>query len=110
MSDDTDWTLTTDQMVWMMEHHNLIERVMAAGDFSDLQAMMNKGGEYARLFGDMSFDEAYDRYESTVNPTDTERLAELQAAVIHFLTYRTPQSQDELRKLVGMDARTMFEG
>lgn len=54
---------------------------------------------------DLGLDEEAER-----SKTPAERdLEELQAAVIHFLTYRTSQSQDELRKLVGMDARATFE-
>lgn len=65
-----DWTLTTEQMTWMKQHHNLIEDAFEAEDMETLRKIA-KSVSYKRAFGDMSFDEAFDRYECTLEG-DTE--------------------------------------
>lgn len=60
--DDDNWTLNAGQMTWMMHHHNLIEDAYAAEDMEVLRKIA-ESVSYKRAFGDMSFDEAYDRYE-----------------------------------------------
>jgi hypothetical protein len=60
-----DWVLSVDQMIFMMQHHNEIED---AFDNIDMQALVDISNlkEYKDVFGDMSFDEAYDRYEDSL--------------------------------------------
>ncbi len=61
-SDADDFTLTVDQMIFMMNAINAIEQAEAEGDkqfFIDLKESL----EYKTLFGEMSIDQAIDRYE-----------------------------------------------
>lgn len=60
---DDEWSLNTDQMIFMMQHHNLIEQAFADDDMDSLRALAASEA-YKMIFHDMSFDEAYDRYES----------------------------------------------
>lgn len=62
---DDDWSLTTDQMVFMMQHHNAIEEAYQNDDMDYLRGI-ESSAEYRALFGGMSWDEAYDRYECMV--------------------------------------------
>lgn len=64
--DDTDdWTLDADQMIFMLQHHNAIEAAYEKDDTAYLKRLANSD-EYKAIFGDMSFDEAYDRYETVI--------------------------------------------
>lgn len=57
--------LTDEQFAFMQAHHEEIERGMIAaklGDFAPVDAIINSD-EYQRLFGVMSWDDAYDRYQ-----------------------------------------------
>ena len=58
-----DWTLTTDQMVYMLQHHNAIETAYRVEDMAALKALA-ASNEFRVLFGAMSWDEAFDRYDS----------------------------------------------
>lgn len=60
-----EWSLTTDQMVFMLQYHNQIETAYAAQDLDYLRELAASGA-FQAIFGDMSFDEAYDRYECTL--------------------------------------------
>jgi hypothetical protein len=60
-----EWTLDADQMIFMLQRHNEIEAAYANEDMTALREL-SELEEYLMLFGDMSFDEAYDRYESTL--------------------------------------------
>ena len=62
---DDEWTLTADQMIFMLQHHNAIEQAYTNDDDAYLEGL-TASDEYRVLFGDMSFDEAYDRYECTI--------------------------------------------
>ncbi len=57
-----DWTLNTDQMIFMLQHHNQIEAAYTAEDMEFLREL-SVSAAYRAVFGDMGFDEAYDRYE-----------------------------------------------
>ena len=57
-----DWTLNADQMIFMLQHHNPIEAAYAEDNLAFLRELA-KSEEYKAVFGAMSFDEAYDRYE-----------------------------------------------
>lgn len=59
---DDDWTLDTSQMFFMMRHNNEIQE---AYKHDDMQALRDLAAtdEFQAIFHDMSFDEAYDRYE-----------------------------------------------
>jgi hypothetical protein len=60
-----EWTLSADQMIFMLQHHNGIEAAYEADDLEALRELA-ASDEYKAIFGDMSFDEAYDRYECTL--------------------------------------------
>lgn len=57
-----DWTLNTAQMTWMLQHHNQIKEAYAADDMEWLRHW-EQAADYTRVFGNMTWDEAYDRYE-----------------------------------------------
>jgi hypothetical protein len=57
-----DWMLTPEQMLFMMQNHNVIERAFADDDLQFLRQFA-VSEDFRTLFGDMGFDEAYDRYE-----------------------------------------------
>ena len=63
---DDDWTLTADQMTFMFQHHNAIESAYASDDLEFLRQLA-ESDEYISVFGDMGWDEAYDRYETTLD-------------------------------------------
>jgi hypothetical protein len=59
---DDDFSLNTEQMVFMFNADNALRKAEAEGDtqfFRDLAA----SPEYKALFGEMSIDQAIDRYE-----------------------------------------------
>jgi hypothetical protein len=60
-----DWTLTTDQMFFLMQRHNPILEAYTHDDMTYLDSIENSD-EYRALFDNMSFDEAFDRYECTL--------------------------------------------
>jgi hypothetical protein len=64
-----DWTLSADQMIFMLQHHNSIEVAYDADDMEALRELAASDA-YKAVFGTMSFDEAYDRYEDML---ETER-------------------------------------
>jgi hypothetical protein len=61
--DSDDWTLNPEQMFFMMEHHNLINDAYASENMEGLRQLASSH-DYQAAFGKMSFDEAYDRYET----------------------------------------------
>lgn len=67
-----EWTLNTDQMVFMLQHHNPIVAAYEADDLDYLRELANSD-DYKAVFGNMSFDEAYDRYECTLETERAER-------------------------------------
>jgi hypothetical protein len=58
-----DWSLSSDQMIFMLQHNNEIEAAYERDDLEFLRSLA-ASDEYKSVFGDMSFDEAYDRYET----------------------------------------------
>ena len=58
-----DWSLSSDQMIFMLQHNNEIEAAYERDDLEFLRSLA-ASDEYKAAFGDMSFDEAYDRYET----------------------------------------------
>lgn len=60
-----EWALNPDQMLFMLQHHNAIEAAFANDDTAWVAEFMATS-EYRALFGEMGFDEAYDRYETTL--------------------------------------------
>lgn len=60
---DNDWSLSGAQALWMLQHHNLIEDAFATDNMSALDIVV-ASDDFKTIFGEMSFDEAYDRYES----------------------------------------------
>ncbi len=56
-------------MIFMLQHHNLIEAAYEADDLEALRKLA-ASDEYKTVFGAMTFDEAYDRYEEML---ETER-------------------------------------
>jgi hypothetical protein len=57
-----DWSLSAEQMAFMLEHHNIIEQAYEQQDLTAVRKLA-KTKSYKQIFGDMSWDEAYDRYE-----------------------------------------------
>jgi hypothetical protein len=66
-----DWTLTTDQMVFMLQYNNPIAEAYA-NENMDYLRQLETSAEYKTLFGAMSFDEAYDRYECTLEDASAD--------------------------------------
>lgn len=63
MSDD--WNLTDDQMFFLMQRYNSIHLAYENGGVEYLDRLEHST-EYRMLFGNMSLDEALDRYECTM--------------------------------------------
>lgn len=61
---DNDWTLTPAQMAYMDVRIVEIAAAYAADDMATLRRF-ERSQAYRDAFGDMTFDEAYDRYEET---------------------------------------------
>jgi hypothetical protein len=59
---DDDWTLTTNQMIFMLRYHNPVEAAYTADDMDYLRKLA-ASDEIRAVFGAMSWDEAFDRYE-----------------------------------------------
>lgn len=57
-----EWNLTTDQMFFLIQLHNPIQEAYASDNMAYLDSIENSEA-YRSLFGNMSFDEAMDRYE-----------------------------------------------
>lgn len=66
---DNDWVLNADQMIFMLQHHNAVAAAYEANDLAFLRSLAESKG-YKAVFGNMSWDEAFDRYEEmlSVNP------------------------------------------
>lgn len=62
---DNDWILTAEQFVWMLQHEKEIDIAYDAEQMQPLRDLMHSS-EFKRVFGDMGFDEAYDRFEEMV--------------------------------------------
>jgi hypothetical protein len=60
--EEDDWTLNTDQMIFMLQNHIAIELAFSNNDVEFLRNLEGTK-EFQAFFGDLSFDEAYDRYE-----------------------------------------------
>ena len=57
-----DWSLTPAQALFMLQNHNPIEIAFAESNLNYLRELASSP-EFQGIFGDMGFDEAYDRYE-----------------------------------------------
>ena len=64
--EDDDWLLTPEQMLYLMQNHNLIERAFAEENMETLRAFA-AAEAFKNLFSDMGFDEAFDRYETMLD-------------------------------------------
>lgn len=73
MTHPHEWTLTDDQMAFMLGRHNLVE-VAYANEDMELLRRIAATDEYRKLFGDMSWDEAYDRYEEMIGANTDEQV------------------------------------
>jgi hypothetical protein len=62
--DDDSWALQGAQLAFMLQHHDEIETAYASEDMTFLDRL-ESSEEYRNLFGDMPWDEAYDRFEET---------------------------------------------
>lgn len=62
-------TLTVDQMLWMMNHHNAIIAAYDVCDLSALDALIDTD-EYRSIFGAMDWNTAYDLYETAERDAD----------------------------------------
>jgi hypothetical protein len=65
----SDWSLTVEQMLFMTGHHNEIETAYEEDDLEYLRQLA-ASNEFLIAFGEMGFDEAYDRYESILESGD----------------------------------------
>jgi hypothetical protein len=63
---DDDWTLTTDQMIFVLQHNNVIETAYNENNM-ELLGELESSAEYKTVFGEMSWDEAFDRYEDMLD-------------------------------------------
>jgi hypothetical protein len=67
----SDYQLTSAQMAFMREHHEIIERAYDADrrgqrrESLDMIQELTSSLAYQNLFGDMTWDDAIDRYEDT---------------------------------------------
>ncbi len=76
-SEQDDWTLTVEQMFWMLNSRNVIEAFMkgdASGSAWVELAALIATDEFKALFGAMSFEEAYDRYTSMLEDAENAKL------------------------------------
>jgi hypothetical protein len=64
-----DWTLNADQMLFMLQHHNPIEAAYVNDDLDFLRQLATSEA-YIAAFGEMTWDEAYDRYECMLGDKD----------------------------------------
>lgn len=62
---DTEVSLTTEQMLFMLRYHNVIEAAYAFSDTTHLDNLA-ESNEFKQVFANISFDEACDRYQSTI--------------------------------------------
>lgn len=63
-SEDEQWALEGAQLAFMLQHKDEIEAAYEADDMAMLD-QLEASDEYRALFGDMVWDEAYDRFEET---------------------------------------------
>ncbi|MEO8609712.1 MAG: hypothetical protein ABI690_17600 [Chloroflexota bacterium] len=66
---ENDWTLTPEQILFLMQQHNVIETAFASDDLELLRTIA-ASKDFMSLFGDMGFDEAYDHYETMLESVD----------------------------------------
>lgn len=69
---DNDWTLTPIQYDWFFRHKAVID-AWQSDEYPDAGFDVDGliySDEFAELFGDMSFDEAYDRFECMLDDED----------------------------------------
>jgi hypothetical protein len=71
-TEEDDWSLTVEQMLFMMQHNNEVEIAFEEDDDEYFDTLV-ESGDYKALFGDMGIDEALDRYECALEPTITPR-------------------------------------
>jgi hypothetical protein len=70
---ENDWTLTPEQMLFLMQHNNAFESAYTNDDLEALRAFASSE-DYLTLFGNMGFDEAYDRYETILESDDARQI------------------------------------
>jgi len=58
-----DWTLTEDQVRWFVRRKSEIETAYECDDKLPVLDELEQSAEYKATFGDMVWDEAYDRFE-----------------------------------------------
>ena len=66
LHEEDSWSLDADQMIFMLQHHNPIEDAYERNDM-DFLTQLEQSDEYIAAFGDMGWDEAYDRYETMID-------------------------------------------
>ena len=67
--ESNEWTLSPQQMLFLMQNHNTLEKAYTENDLDYLRQFA-ASESFKSLFGAMGFDEAYDRYESTLESND----------------------------------------
>lgn len=58
---DPDWTLTPEQMKWMDDNADDVTYAFD-NEYFDVVRALADSDDFKALFGEMTFDEAYDRY------------------------------------------------
>ena len=61
-----DWTLSGEQTIYFLKYSNLIEAAYTKDDMGTLRTLA-ASDEFKASFGNMRWDEAYDRYEEMVS-------------------------------------------
>jgi len=64
-TENTDWSLSGEQMLYFMQHNNMIVAALEADNLASIREFAASEGFISR-FGSMGFDEAYDRYLTAV--------------------------------------------
>src|SRR5688572_14316870 len=64
LEDEEGWAMEGAQLAFMLQHKDHIEAAYDADDMKFIE-VLETSEEYRGLFGDMPWDEAYDRFEET---------------------------------------------
>jgi hypothetical protein len=67
MHGDPDWALTDEQFQYFKLYQQMIEDAFKEDNMEGLRAFA-EGESFLAKFGDMGFDEAYDRFQDIVDP------------------------------------------
>src|SRR5262245_36558153 len=94
---DSKWTLTAAQIAFMLVYHNAIEEAFAKDNLDSLREMA-ASSDFKSVFGEMSFDEAYDRYETVLGAEEAHK----------WLLIVERAAQEELDRLPSEELKPVF--